>query len=166
MAGEAQQSHPLRRHRGHAHSANRKARLHIPQIDHRGRKNSNFNNFKQSCSVCLLTEINCDSKDGIKQEVRHFQYKTWPDRKCPQVDSLYTFVQVIKANMKKEDNKGPVVVHCSAGIGRTGTFLAIDPLMDLVSQKCRVDIFERVLEMRKCRPKMVQNSVSRYYCYT
>jgi protein tyrosine phosphatase len=99
-------------------------------------------------------------KDGIKQEVRHFQYKAWPDRKCPQVGSLYTFTNVIKDNMHKGDNRGPVVVHCSAGIGRTGTFLAIDPLMDLVSQKSRVDIFARVIEMRKCRPKMVQNSVS------
>jgi protein tyrosine phosphatase len=68
-------------------------------------------------------------------------------------------MKIIKNNMQKEDNKGPVVVHCSAGIGRTGTFLAIDPLMDLVTQRRKVDIFSRVLEMRSCRPKMVQNQV-------
>ena len=68
-------------------------------------------------------------------------------------------------NTSISDNKGPMVVHCSAGIGRTGTYLAIEPLMDLISQKKKVDVFNRVIEMRKSRPKMVQNTCQYKFIY-
>ena len=53
----------------------------------------------------------------------------------------------------------------SAGIGRTGTYLAIDYLMELVRQKKPVDVYSRVLEMRRNRPKMVQNSAQYKFIY-
>ena len=49
----------------------------------------------------------------------------------------------------------------SAGIGRTGVYLAIEPLMESMKQKKTVNIFERVIELRKYRYNMVQNSVSK-----
>lgn len=51
-------------------------------------------------------------KDDIKQNVTQYQYKAWPDKKCPKKESLYEFMQVIKKNTTAYDNRGPVVVHC------------------------------------------------------
>jgi protein tyrosine phosphatase len=50
-------------------------------------------------------------------------------------------------------------MEISAGVGRTGTYLAIDPLMKKVSKRQKVDILDRIYQMRKYRPQMVQNSV-------
>lgn len=81
---------------------------------------------------------------------------------------MYSFMQALKKNEKRmTGKKGPIVVHCSAGIGRTGTYLAVDPLMDLISnnEREKIDIFSRVLEMRHYRPRMVQNSVQYRFIY-
>jgi len=50
-------------------------------------------------------------------------------------------------------------VFTSAGVGRTGTYLAIDPLMKKVGKRQKINILDRIFEMRKYRPQMVQNSV-------
>lgn len=53
----------------------------------------------------------------------------------------------------------------SAGVGRTGTYLAIDPLMELIDHKKPIDICQRVIEMRTYRPKMVQNPVNLLFIF-
>lgn len=44
--------------------------------------------------------------------VRLFNFKCWPDKKCPDKEKLYNFLKVIRTQRTKSDNKGPVVVHC------------------------------------------------------
>jgi protein tyrosine phosphatase len=68
-------------------------------------------------------------------------------------------MQNIQINSTEFDNKGPVVVHCSAGVGRTGTYLAIEPLMERIREKRTVNVFRRVFEIRKNRTGFVQNLV-------
>jgi protein-tyrosine phosphatase len=59
-----------------------------------------------------------------------------------------------------KDSATPIVVHCSAGAGRTGTFVAIDTTIDRLAEEDDINIFECVELMRARRTQMVQNVVS------
>ena len=57
-------------------------------------------------------------------------------------------------------SKGPILVHCSAGVGRTGTFIAVDIALEQAKKEGLVDIAGIVNRLRKQRMKMVQTLVS------
>lgn len=57
-------------------------------------------------------------------------------------------------------DKGPIVVHCSAGVGRTGTFIAVDMALEQADKESKVDIAGIITRMREQRMKMVQTDVS------
>ena len=65
------------------------------------------------------------------------------------------------------ETSGPIVVHCSAGVGRTGTFIAVYKLVDDYhdEKKIRLCPFTTVLEMRKQRMKMVQKPAQYVYIF-
>uniref|UniRef100_A0A8C7KU74 Protein tyrosine phosphatase receptor type O n=1 Tax=Oncorhynchus kisutch TaxID=8019 RepID=A0A8C7KU74_ONCKI len=91
------------------------------------------------------------------QDVLHLNYTSWPDHGVPTVnaiDSILQFVHIVRqqANRTKE----PIVVHCSAGVGRTGTFIALDRLMQHIREHEYTDILGMVSEMRSHRLSMVQ----------
>ncbi|XP_066266071.1 receptor-type tyrosine-protein phosphatase beta-like isoform X2 [Branchiostoma lanceolatum] len=89
--------------------------------------------------------------------VRHLNFTVWPDHGVPDTTiSLLKFVRTVRG-LIPPDNKNPVIVHCSAGVGRTGTFIALDRLLqDIEDGHDTVDIFGIVSEMRKHRVFMVQ----------
>lgn len=104
--------------------------------------------------------------DGTKYIVRQYQYLTWPDRKCPRAEKLYEFIDTIRQNSTKLDNRGPVVVHCSAGIGRTGVYIVVDTLIQQLNHRSKhVNIFNKVLEIRRYRQSMVQNQFQYRFIY-
>ncbi|XP_063687433.1 receptor-type tyrosine-protein phosphatase S-like isoform X2 [Bolinopsis microptera] len=87
--------------------------------------------------------------------IKHFHFTSWPDHGVPSFsNAILSFVRHVK-NVKSVDC-GPIVVHCSAGVGRTGTFMAIDSMLDMSEKEHCVDIFGYVTLMRTCRPSMVQ----------
>ncbi|XP_059181925.1 receptor-type tyrosine-protein phosphatase O isoform X2 [Centropristis striata] len=91
------------------------------------------------------------------QDVLHLNYTSWPDHGVPTVnaiESILQFVHIVRqqANRTKE----PVIVHCSAGVGRTGTFMALDRLMQHIREHEFADILGMVSEMRSHRLSMVQ----------
>uniref|UniRef100_A0A4W4FQJ7 Protein-tyrosine-phosphatase n=1 Tax=Electrophorus electricus TaxID=8005 RepID=A0A4W4FQJ7_ELEEL len=91
------------------------------------------------------------------QDVLHFNYTSWPDHGVPTVnaiESILQFVQIVRQQVNR--TKGPVIVHCSAGVGRTGTFIALDRLMQHIREHEYVDILGMVSEMRSHRLSMVQ----------
>ncbi|XP_067145114.1 tyrosine-protein phosphatase 10D-like [Centruroides vittatus] len=94
--------------------------------------------------------------------VRHFHFTTWPDFGVP--DPPQILVKFVRAFRERiiPDSK-PVVVHCSAGVGRSGTFIALDRLLQHIQKYDFVDIFGIVYEMRKERVWMVQNE-QQYIC--
>ncbi|XP_078584026.1 receptor-type tyrosine-protein phosphatase eta-like isoform X2 [Branchiostoma floridae x Branchiostoma japonicum] len=91
------------------------------------------------------------------RNVRHLNFTVWPDHGVPDSTiSLLKFVRTVRG-LVPQDNKNPVIVHCSAGVGRTGTFIALDRLLqDIEDGHDSVDIFGIVSEMRKHRVFMVQ----------
>ncbi|XP_028981058.2 receptor-type tyrosine-protein phosphatase O isoform X1 [Esox lucius] len=93
----------------------------------------------------------------VSQDVLHLNYTSWPDHGVPTVnaiESILQFVHIVRqqANRTKE----PIVVHCSAGVGRTGTFIALDRLMQHIREHEFIDILGMVSEMRSHRLSMVQ----------
>ncbi|NXX75861.1 PTPRO phosphatase, partial [Urocolius indicus] len=91
------------------------------------------------------------------QDVMHFNYTAWPDHGVPTAnaaESILQFVQMVR--QKSAKSKGPMIVHCSAGVGRTGTFIALDRLLQHIRDHEFVDILGLVSDMRSYRMSMVQ----------
>ncbi|KAM9029662.1 receptor-type tyrosine-protein phosphatase O isoform 1-T1 [Ara ararauna] len=91
------------------------------------------------------------------QDVMHFNYTAWPDHGVPTTnaaESILQFVQMVR--QKSAKSKGPMIIHCSAGVGRTGTFIALDRLLQHIHDHEFVDILGLVSDMRSYRMSMVQ----------
>uniref|UniRef100_A0A8C5KWA3 Receptor-type tyrosine-protein phosphatase O n=1 Tax=Jaculus jaculus TaxID=51337 RepID=A0A8C5KWA3_JACJA len=91
------------------------------------------------------------------QDVMHFNYTAWPDHGVPTAnaaESILQFVHMVRQQVTRR--KGPMVIHCSAGVGRTGTFIALDRLLQHIRDHEFVDILGLVSEMRSYRMSMVQ----------
>ncbi|XP_075530860.1 protein tyrosine phosphatase 10D isoform X2 [Dermacentor variabilis] len=102
------------------------------------------------------------SRGDQSRIVRHFHFTTWPDFGVP--DPPQTLVKFVRAFRERviPDTK-PIVVHCSAGVGRSGTFIALDRILQGLRKYDTVDIFGIVYEMRRERVWMVQNE-QQYIC--
>ncbi|KAL1006411.1 hypothetical protein UPYG_G00072040 [Umbra pygmaea] len=89
------------------------------------------------------------------REIRQFHFTGWPDHGVPyHATGLLGFVRRVKS--KSPANAGPMVVHCSAGAGRTGCFMVIDIMLDMAEREGVVDIYNCVRELRSRRVNMVQ----------
>ncbi|KFZ65273.1 Receptor-type tyrosine-protein phosphatase T, partial [Antrostomus carolinensis] len=89
------------------------------------------------------------------REIRQFHFTSWPDHGVPcYATGLLGFVRQVKFLSPPE--AGPIVVHCSAGAGRTGCFIAIDIMLDMAENEGVVDIFNCVRELRSQRVNLVQ----------
>lgn len=75
------------------------------------------------------------TSSGDNRLILHFHYTTWPDFGVPQSpEAFYKFLNVVRASGVLEPDVGPVVVHCSAGIGRSGTFCLVDTILMMVGR--------------------------------
>ncbi|XP_042362185.1 tyrosine-protein phosphatase non-receptor type 2-like [Plectropomus leopardus] len=97
---------------------------------------------------------------GEKREIYHFHYTTWPDFGVPESPaSFLNFLFKVRESGTLGVDHGPAVVHCSAGIGRSGTFSLVDTcvvLMDKRKDPSSVDIRSILLDMRKYRMGLIQ----------
>uniref|UniRef100_A0A8W8N3Q1 protein-tyrosine-phosphatase n=1 Tax=Magallana gigas TaxID=29159 RepID=A0A8W8N3Q1_MAGGI len=98
-------------------------------------------------------------QDDLVKAVTQFHFTGWPDRGVPEtVDSLLRFRDLVKNDRPEQD--GPIIIHCSAGIGRTGTFIALDYLLDEGAAKESVDVINCVSKLRQQRAHSIQTKVS------
>ncbi|XP_072048352.1 receptor-type tyrosine-protein phosphatase kappa-like [Amphiura filiformis] len=87
--------------------------------------------------------------------VCQFHFTAWPDMSVPDnISSFLNFMKIVKTYMEEESQ--PIVVHCSAGVGRTGAFIAIQSLIEQAQEEGLVDVFQFVCDMRHQRMKMIQ----------
>ncbi|XP_061578770.1 phosphatidylinositol phosphatase PTPRQ [Cololabis saira] len=87
--------------------------------------------------------------------IRHFNYTSWPEHGVP--ESCSTFIKFVKAVRAHRHDNTTITVHCSAGVGRTGVFVALDHLIQHVRDHDFVDVYGLVAELRSERMCMVQN---------
>ncbi|XP_015678171.2 receptor-type tyrosine-protein phosphatase eta [Protobothrops mucrosquamatus] len=89
--------------------------------------------------------------------VRQFHFTAWPDHGVPETtDLLISFRHLVHEFMKQKPPSSPTLVHCSAGVGRTGTFIAIDRLIQQMEMENTVDVYGTVYDLRMHRSLMVQ----------
>nr|XP_034332445.1 receptor-type tyrosine-protein phosphatase eta isoform X3 [Crassostrea gigas] len=94
------------------------------------------------------------------RSVKHFHFLQWKDFSANvQNDVMIDFIKNVRNHIRPPDMNGPVVVHCSAGVGRTGTYCALDHLFQFVDEHDldeSIDIFDLVMNLRERRMFMVQ----------
>ncbi|RMC16536.1 hypothetical protein DUI87_06473 [Hirundo rustica rustica] len=115
----------------------------------------------------LVKRIFCLQKAGcaLPRAVEQFHYLLWPDHGVPKNPSqLLCLVEVVNKRVL-EAPAGPVLVHCSAGIGRTGTFIALDFLLKMGKAEGKVDVFHCVQQLREQRVSMVQTKEQYSFLY-
>ncbi|KAM6154486.1 receptor-type tyrosine-protein phosphatase H [Erethizon dorsatum] len=89
--------------------------------------------------------------------VRQFHYLAWPDHGVPpSPDPLLAFWKMLRQWLDQTTEGGPPIVHCSAGVGRTGTLIALDVLLRQLECEGLVGPLGFVRKMRQSRPLMVQ----------
>ncbi|XP_020841236.1 tyrosine-protein phosphatase non-receptor type 2 isoform X1 [Phascolarctos cinereus] len=113
---------------------------------------------KSYYTVHLLKLENIHS--GETRIISHFHYTTWPDFGVPESPaSFLNFLFKVRESGSLNAEHGPAVIHCSAGIGRSGTFSLVDTCLLLMEKRddpFSVDIKQVLLNMRKYRMGLIQ----------
>ncbi|NXC68410.1 PTPRJ phosphatase, partial [Anhinga anhinga] len=100
------------------------------------------------------------STTSERHTVRQFHFTSWPDHGVPETtDLLINFRHLVHEYSSQNPTDCPTLVHCSAGVGRTGTFIAIDRLIQQIEMENTVDVYGVVYDLRMHRPLMVQTEV-------
>jgi len=111
------------------------------------------------------------SKAGEEETRRifHFHFLGWPDHGTPEdPGSVLNFLHDVNIKQESLEGAGPIVVHCSAGIGRTGTFIVIDMIIDQIQTlglDCEIDIQRTIQMVRSQRSGMVQTEAQYKFVY-
>ncbi|RDD42223.1 Receptor-type tyrosine-protein phosphatase delta [Trichoplax sp. H2] len=93
--------------------------------------------------------------ESMSREIRHFHFLAWPDHGVPErLKPFILFLKRVKALSEKDE--GPMIVHCGAGIGRTGTFICINILLNRLLDDKILDVYSCVTLLRSQRASVVQ----------
>ncbi|XP_043849975.1 receptor-type tyrosine-protein phosphatase H [Dromiciops gliroides] len=118
----------------------------------------------QHWTIRDLQLFHMDLKESLF--VRQFHYTVWPDHGVPRSpDPLLAFQALFQKWLDQSPGGGPPIVHCSAGVGRTGTFIALNVLLRQLQKYQQVGVQSFVGEMRKSRPLMVQTEGQYIFLY-
>uniref|UniRef100_A0A3Q2PFE7 protein-tyrosine-phosphatase n=1 Tax=Fundulus heteroclitus TaxID=8078 RepID=A0A3Q2PFE7_FUNHE len=102
-------------------------------------------------------KITSENRCSYPRMLRHFHYTVWPDHGVPEsTQSLIQFVRTVRDYVDRSPSTGATVVHCSAGVGRTGTFIALDRVLQQLDSKGTIDLYGCVFDLRLHRQHMVQ----------
>ncbi|XP_076087118.1 tyrosine-protein phosphatase non-receptor type 11-like isoform X5 [Mytilus galloprovincialis] len=119
-------------------------------------------------------ELYREGRDGKQLEstprsIYHYHFLPWPDYGVPgDPGSVLNFLNIVNTKQDSIKEAGPVVVHCSAGIGRTGTFIVIDIILNqikLFGLECEIDIQKTIQMVRSQRSGMVQTEAQYKFVY-
>ncbi|XP_060787612.1 receptor-type tyrosine-protein phosphatase beta-like [Neoarius graeffei] len=107
---------------------------------------------------CYITTIHLRQHgSSTDRRITHYYYPHWPDQGVPKDHtSLTNFTEHVRKQLDDTPHLGPTVVHCSAGVGRSGTFVAILWLMQLCARGILPDVRLAVRDLRRHRVLMVQ----------
>jgi len=137
------------------------------------------------CDYLTVTLIECISpfpslvlrkfhigRTGTSEQrpIFHLMYTGWPDSGVPpNAGELLYLIETTENSYllaQRLGSSGPIVVHCSAGIGRTGTFIGVYQILWKLSLGERASVLETVHNLRKQRSGMVQTVAQYIFIYT
>lgn len=112
------------------------------------------------CKVCpdyTIQKLHITNRreKSTGRDVTHIQFTSWPDHGVPDDPHLLLKLRR-RVNALSNFFSGPIVVHCSAGVGRTGTYIGIDAMLEGLETEGRVDVYGYVVKLRRQRCLMVQ----------
>ena len=129
----------------------------------------NLDLFQLSLEKCerVMTDIYLNTiilhhkKTNTSKKILLYHYLAWPDYVTP--SSPKTFIQLINII---DQSALPICVHCSAGIGRTGTFITIHTILNEIKKGIlNINVVDTVLKLREQRGNMVQSKEQLFFCY-
>jgi netrin-G3 ligand len=127
--------------------------------------------FEEKLDLSEFTVRTFHLKNSLDEElgsqiVTQFHFTGWPDHGVPtSPTSFLNYVNRVRNHYDSLRTQSPMVVHCSAGVGRTGTFIAADYSLKKLKKSNQIDIFKLVKEMRGQRPFMVQTLPQYVFCH-
>ncbi|KAI5718498.1 tyrosine-protein phosphatase corkscrew isoform X5 [Diaphorina citri] len=126
------------------------------------------NNMYESVTTdYILREFLVSKGSESPRKIYHYHFQAWPDHGVPS-DPGCVLNFLYEVNTRQDIHAGPVVVHCSAGIGRTGTFIVIDMILDQIKKHgldCEIDIQRTIQHVRSQRSGMVQTEAQYKFVY-
>ncbi|XP_049791150.1 phosphatidylinositol phosphatase PTPRQ-like isoform X1 [Schistocerca nitens] len=134
------------------------------------RETAKYGEISVKCSIELQFSIYTSrtimlEKGQERKKIVHLHFREWPDFGCPTTtDVMLQFCQIVRHQILLS-SAGLTVVHCSAGVGRTGTLIALDILLQHIRENKTIDIFGVVYNLRKQRTNMVQSEAQYAYIY-
>ena len=103
-----------------------------------------------------------EAPEEPSRNITQFHYLVWKDFQAPEHPyGILKFIRTI--NSEYSVQRGPLLIHCSAGVGRTGTLVALDSLIQQLNEEGQVAIFNTICDMRHQRNYLVQSLV-RFLC--
>ncbi|KAM8812628.1 receptor-type tyrosine-protein phosphatase C [Rhynchonycteris naso] len=111
----------------------------------------------KTCPDYIIQKFNIAHKKEktSRREVTHIQFTSWPDHGVPDDPHLLLKLRR-RVNAFSNFFSGPILVHCSAGVGRTGTYIGIDAMLECLEAESKVDVYGYVVKLRRQRCLMVQ----------
>ncbi|XP_055852476.1 tyrosine-protein phosphatase Lar isoform X6 [Episyrphus balteatus] len=107
-----------------------------------------------------------DARDGSSRTVRQFQFIDWPEQGVPKSgEGFIDFIGQVHKTKEQFGQDGPITVHCSAGVGRTGVFITLSIVLERMQYEGVLDVFQTVRILRAQRPAMVQTEDQYHFCY-
>ncbi|XP_032286911.1 receptor-type tyrosine-protein phosphatase F isoform X10 [Halichoerus grypus] len=107
-----------------------------------------------------------DARDGQSRTIRQFQFTDWPEQGVPKTgEGFIDFIGQVHKTKEQFGQDGPITVHCSAGVGRTGVFITLSIVLERMRYEGVVDMFQTVKTLRTQRPAMVQTEDQYQLCY-
>lgn len=128
-----------------------------------------------------------DARDGQSRTIRQFQFVDWPEQGVPKSgEGFIDFIGQVHKTKEQFGQDGPITVHCrsvtrfkfksrptlkllcdffSAGVGRTGVFIALSIVLERMQYEGIVDVSQAVRILRTQRPAMVQTEDQYQFCY-
>ncbi|XP_030289795.1 receptor-type tyrosine-protein phosphatase F-like isoform X5 [Sparus aurata] len=107
-----------------------------------------------------------DARDGHSRTIRQFQFNNWPEQGVPKTgEGIIDFIENVHKTKEQFGQDGPITVHCSAGVGRTGVFITLSIVLERMRYEGLIDLFQTVKTLRTQRPFMVQTEDQYQLCY-
>uniref|UniRef100_A0A7N8YD30 Receptor-type tyrosine-protein phosphatase F n=1 Tax=Mastacembelus armatus TaxID=205130 RepID=A0A7N8YD30_9TELE len=107
-----------------------------------------------------------DARDGQSRTIRQFQFTDWPEQGVPKTgEGFIDFIGQVHKTKEQFGQDGPITVHCSAGVGRTGVFITLSIVLERMRYEGVVDLFQTVKMLRTQRLAMVQTEDQYQLCY-
>ena len=143
-----------------------------PEVDNEATYGSmTVSNISESTTVAYTLRAFNVKKKGCSEErkIYHYHFRAWPDHGVPtDPGCVLNFLHDVNSQQESIAGAGPIVVHCSTGIGRTGTFIVIDMILSQIDRQgldTEIDIQRTIQQVRSQRSSMVHTEAQYKFVY-